>query len=81
MEIQIGGGVFELGNPEVRGGSSSFGNPGGRGGGSKNRAFRRGGVDFFWNNPIHTNNLKTLKNLLQFFTITIALLHFAHTKL
>ena len=21
-------------------------------GGSKNRAFRRGGVDFFWNNPI-----------------------------
>ena len=21
-------------------------------GGSKNRAFRRGGVDFFWNNPL-----------------------------
>ena len=36
-------------------GSSSFGNPGGRGGGrggSKNRAFRHGGVDFFWNNPM-----------------------------
>ena len=24
----MGGGVFELGNPEGRGGSSSFGNPG-----------------------------------------------------
>ena len=46
-----GGGVFELGNPEGKGGSSSFGNPGGSGG-QKNRAFRRGGVDFFWNNPL-----------------------------
>ena len=36
----------------MEGGSSSFGNPGGWGGGSKNRAFRRGGVDFFWNNPL-----------------------------
>ena len=36
----------------MEGGSSSFGNPGGWGeGGSKNRAFRRGGVDFFWNKP------------------------------
>ena len=32
MEIQMGGGVFEHGNPE-EGGSSSFGNLGGRGGG------------------------------------------------
>ena len=28
----MGGGAFELGNPEGRGGSSSFGNSGGRGG-------------------------------------------------
>ena len=27
------------------------GNPGG-GGGKKNHAIRRGGVDFFWNNPL-----------------------------
>ena len=26
---------------------------GGGGGGSKYRAFRRGGVDFFWNNPLY----------------------------
>ena len=32
VEIQMGGGAFELGNPEGRGGSSSFGNSGGRGG-------------------------------------------------
>ena len=25
-------------------------------GGSKNRAFRRGGVDFFWNNPFPDRN-------------------------
>ena len=36
MEIQMGGGVFELGNP------------GGRGGGWKNRAFRRRGVERFF---------------------------------
>ena len=29
----MGGGVFELGNPEGRGSSSSFGNPGELGGG------------------------------------------------
>ena len=29
----MGGGVFELGNPEGRGRSSSFGNPGELGGG------------------------------------------------
>ena len=31
----MGGGVFELGNPEGRGSSSSFGNPGELGGGVK----------------------------------------------
>ena len=31
----MGGGVFELGNPEGRGGSSSFGNPGELAGGGK----------------------------------------------
>ena len=48
MEIRMGEGVFELGNPEGRGGSSSFGNPGGRGGGDKKKhAFRRGSMDFY----------------------------------
>ena len=53
MEIRAGGGVFGLGNPGRRGGHSDPGNPGGRGGGggSENLAIRRGGVDFFWNNP------------------------------
>ena len=50
MEIRAGGGVFGLGNPGGRGGHSDPGNPGGRG--SKNLAIRRGGVDFFWNNPV-----------------------------
>ena len=54
MEIQTGGGVFELGNPDGRGAQTvlEIQVEGGGGGGSKNRAFRRGGVDFFWNNPI-----------------------------
>ena len=48
------GGVFELGNPEGRGAEAvlEIQVDGGGGGGSKNRAFRRGGVDFFCNNPI-----------------------------
>ena len=29
-------------------------------GGSKNRAFCRGGVDFFWNNPIYIHNVTTV---------------------
>ena len=47
MEIQMGGGGGGSLNLEIL-----------RGGGlkqfwkSKNRAFRHGGVDFFWNNPI-----------------------------
>lgn len=44
MKIQMGGGVFEIGNPDGRGGSSNFGIPGGGGG---KRAFRREGVNFF----------------------------------
>ena len=53
MEIQMGGGVFELGNPEWRGAQAVLEiQVDGGGGGSKNRAFRRGGVDFFWNNPL-----------------------------
>ena len=53
MEIQMGGGggVFELGNPEWRGAQAVLEIQGDGGGGSKNRTFRRGGVDFFWNNP------------------------------
>ena len=51
----MGGGVFELGNPEGRGSSSSFGNPGELGGeGKKKRAFRRESVDFYWYNPFLT---------------------------
>ena len=46
MEIQMGGGVFELGNPEGRGAQAVL-EIQVEGGGSKNRAFRRGGVDFF----------------------------------
>ena len=51
MEIQMGGGVFELGNPKGGGAQAVLEIQIG-GGGSKNRAFRHGGVDFFWNNPI-----------------------------
>ena len=50
----MGGGVFELGNPEGRGAQAVLEIQVGRGGGggSKNRAFCPGGVDFFWNNPM-----------------------------
>ena len=51
MEIQMGGGSLNL---EIvrEGRSSSFRNSGGsEGEGSKNRACRRRGVYFFWNNP------------------------------
>ena len=51
MEIQMGEGVFEPGNPEGRGAQAVLAIQV-EGGGSKNRAFRCGGVDFFWNNPI-----------------------------
>ena len=50
MEIQMGGGVFELGNPEGRGAQAVLEIQ--VDGGVKNRAFSRGGVDFFWNNPL-----------------------------
>ena len=47
MKIQMGGGVFELGNPE-EGGSSSFGNLGGRGGGGVKKPYLLlGGLGFF----------------------------------
>ena len=53
MEIQMGGGTFQLANPEWRGAQAVLQiQVDGGGGGSKNRAFCRGGVDFFWNNPI-----------------------------
>ena len=51
----------------MEGGSSSFGNPGGLGG-SKNRAFCRGGVDFFWNNPLFQIPLKNTNNSFLFFS-------------
>ena len=47
-----GGGVFELGNPEGRGAQAVLEIQVERRG-SKNRAFCHGGVDFFWNNPMH----------------------------
>ena len=52
MEIHMGGGVFKLGNPEGRGAEAVL-EIQGDGGGVKNCAFRRGGMDFFWNNPLH----------------------------
>ena len=50
MEIRSGGGVFCLGNPGRRGGLVIQEIQ--VGGGLKNDPIRRGGVDFFWNNPI-----------------------------
>ena len=44
MEIQMGGGVFKLGNPEWRGAQAVLEIQ--VDGGSKNRAFHHGGVDF-----------------------------------
>ena len=51
MEIQTGGGVLGLGNPDGRGGLAVLEIRVEGGGGSKKHAIRRGGVDFFWNNP------------------------------
>ena len=45
----MGGGVVELGNPEWRGLKQFWKSR--WMGGSKNRAFHRGGLDVFWNNP------------------------------
>ena len=57
----MGGGVFELGNPEGRGRSSSFGNPGELGGGvKKNVPSVAGSVDFYWYNPFLTCLVKCL---------------------
>ena len=44
-------GVFELGNPEGKGAQAVL-EIQVLGGGAKNHAFCRGGVDFFWNNPM-----------------------------
>ena len=52
-----GGGVFELGTPEGRGPQAVLEiQVDGGWGGSKNRAFRHGGVHFFWNNPMALRN-------------------------
>ena len=50
QEIQAGGGVFCLGNPDKRGGLVLQEIQ--VRGGLKNDPIRRGGVDFFWNNPM-----------------------------
>ena len=48
----MGGGVFELVNPEWRGAQAVLEiQVDGGGGAEKTCAFHRGGVDFFWNNP------------------------------
>ena len=44
MEILRGGGLKQFWKTRWKGGS-------------KNHAFRRGGVDFFWNNPIGTGQV------------------------
>ena len=46
-----GGGLFQLGNPKGRGVQAVL-EIQVDGGGWKNHAFCRGGVDFFWNNPL-----------------------------
>ena len=51
MEIQMGGGSLNL--EILRGGGLKQFWISRWMGGSKNCAFRRGGVDFFWNNPLH----------------------------
>ena len=53
MEIQMGEGSLNL---EIlrEGGHKQFLKFRWKGGGSKNRAFSRGGVDLFWNNPMFT---------------------------
>ena len=49
----MGGGVLGLGNPDGRGGLAVLEiRVEAGGGGSKKHAIRRGGVNFFWNNPI-----------------------------
>ena len=49
----MGGGAFKLGNPEGRGGAQAVSEIQMEGGGgSKHRAFRHWGVDFFWNDPM-----------------------------
>ena len=52
MEIQMGGGVFELGNPEGRGAEAVLEIQVDGGGGVKKLCLPSWGVDFFWNNPI-----------------------------
>ena len=52
MEIQMGGGIFELGNPEGRGAEVVLEIQVDGGGGVKKLCLPSWGVDFFWNNPI-----------------------------
>ena len=51
MEIQMGGGGGPLNLEILSGGERKQFWKSRYMGGSKNRALRRGGVDFFWNNP------------------------------
>ena len=51
LEILSGGGLKQFWKSMWTGGV-----------GSKNRAFRRGGVDFFWNNPLGLKGL-----IIQYF--------------
>ena len=60
----MGGGVSGLGNPGRGEGSRGTGNPGARGG-SKTLAIRRGGVDFFWNNPMCQKFFIENKNIVS----------------
>ena len=71
----MGGGVFKLGNPEGRG-LKQFWKSRWMGGGSKNRAFRCGGVDFFWNNPLSLLS----PHALFFFSTSYAFLLFVVIK-
>ena len=52
MEIQMGGGVLQLGDPEWRGAQAVLEIQ--VDGGLKNRTFCPGGVDFFWKNPMQS---------------------------
>ena len=75
MEIQMVGGVFELGNPEGRGTQALLEIQVEGGGGVKKPCLPSWTLDFFWNNPI-TVNKKNQANKCIFFRTFLVLFCF-----